>query len=180
MDKKQPEQKFFKTIFNDLGNIFRDIFSGTFFKIMGNDLRELHDFYIDKDRKQRLKSMNWFRKWFLISLWLIKALILRLSSFRRALFIIAIIFIFSSSNQGNSDNKVIIGILIFVFILLLELKDKLLARQESRPDGPYKKHFYQTRVQRYPGGMSGYIQNRQMMLAAIWLTLLPLMRRGTV
>ena len=130
MPHEKTHPSFFKIIFNDMKRLFRDLFSGHWFRMMSRDLRDLHDFYIDKERKIKLESMNWFKKWFLITFWLVKELILRLSSFRRALFILALIFIFASSSQGNSDNKILFGVLLFMFVLLLELKDKLLARQE--------------------------------------------------
>jgi hypothetical protein len=130
MAKNQTGQKFFATIIDDIMQLFRDIFSGAFLNTIAKDLRELHDFFIDRDRKKRLKSMGWFRKWFLMFFWLIKALILKLSSFRRILFLIAIFFIISSPQNRSSNNSIFFGVLIFMFILLLELKDKLLARQE--------------------------------------------------
>ena len=130
MAKNQTGQKFFTTIIDDIRQLFKDLFSGALFNTMAKDLRELHDFFIDKERNKRLESMGWFRKWFLIFFWLIKALILKLSSFRRALFLIAIFLIISTSSTNNSDNKIVFGVLLFIFILLLELKDKLLARQE--------------------------------------------------
>jgi sigma-B regulation protein RsbU (phosphoserine phosphatase) len=129
MTENQPEPKLIKTIISDIGQLFRDIFSGAFFRMISNDMRELHAFYIDQDRKKRLESMNRFKRWFLIFFWLIKALILKLSSFRRSLFILALVFILSGSSE-RADNKIIIGLILFIFILLMELKDKLLARQE--------------------------------------------------
>ena len=114
MTENQPEPKLIKTIINDIGQLFRDIFSGAFFRMISNDMRELHAFYIDQDRKKRLESMNRFKRWFLIFFWLIKALILKLSSFRRSLFILALIFILSGSSD-RADNKIIIGLILFIF-----------------------------------------------------------------
>jgi phosphoserine phosphatase RsbU/P len=129
MTENQSEPKLIKTIISDIGQLFRDLFSGTFFRMIAKDVRELHAFYFDLDRKKRLESMNRLKRWFLIFFWLIKALILKLSSFRRSLFILALIFILSGSSD-RANNKILIGLILFIFILLLELKDKLLARQE--------------------------------------------------
>ena len=47
------------------------------------------------------------------------------------LIILALYFVFSANTtQDSSGGKMIIGAMIFLFIILLELKDKLLAREE--------------------------------------------------
>jgi hypothetical protein len=131
MSKNNEDPKFFKTIFNDLVDLIRDIFSGKFLTTIKKELAELHDFFIDRDKKQQLQNMNRFRRWMHIFFWLSKCLILKLSSLRRILFVLALIFILTAPENGDINrNKIFLGIIIFIFILLMELKDKLLARQE--------------------------------------------------
>lgn len=131
MNQTKNDQKLLPTIFKDFGQFFRDLFSGVFFRTISQDLRDLREFYLDKERKQRLERMSFLRSWFVISFWLLKELILKLSSFRRILFLLAGLLIFSTIGESNNDqNKIILGLLLFMFILMLELKDKLLARQE--------------------------------------------------
>lgn len=131
MNQKKNDQKLLPTIFADFGQFFRDLFSGLFFRTISQDLRDLREFYLDKERKQRLERMGFLRSWIVISFWLLKELILKLSSFRRILFLLACLLIFSTIGESNNDqNKIILGLLLFMFILMLELKDKLLARQE--------------------------------------------------
>jgi len=105
---------------------------------IGQEYKELKDYYLSKERKLKLENMGGCRKFFLIPWWLLKALFFKLTPFRRILLLIAIISILiSSNNQINDENininlvtPALIGGLIFLFILALELKDKLLARTE--------------------------------------------------
>jgi hypothetical protein len=129
--ESKSEPKFFKTLFEDLGQFFSDLFSGTFIRQIKKDFLEIRDFFVDKHREKRLQEMGKFRRAWYLTWWLIKILFFKLSSFRRILLILAIYFIFSAGNNGDiSGGKIIIGALLFFFIILLELKDKLLAREE--------------------------------------------------
>jgi len=127
----ETEPKFFKTLFEDLGQFFSDLFSGAFFRQIKKDFIEIRDFFVDKHREKQLEDMGRFKRAWFLTWWLIKILFFKLSSFRRILLILAIYFIFSAGNNGDiSGGKIIIGALLFIFIILLELKDKLLARNE--------------------------------------------------
>ncbi|MDH3269307.1 MAG: PP2C family protein-serine/threonine phosphatase [Ignavibacteria bacterium] len=105
---------------------------------IGQEYKELKDYYLSEERKRKLESMVGCRKFFLIPWWLLKALFFKLTPFRRILLLIAIVSILiSSNNQVNDENininlltPALIGGLILIFILALELKDKLLAKTE--------------------------------------------------
>jgi len=105
---------------------------------MGGEYRDLKDYFLSDERKERLKTMSGFKKLFVIPFWLLKALFFRLTPLRRILLLIAIIFIWISGNSRISSEHVTIdlvgpavfGGLILLFILALELKDKMTARTE--------------------------------------------------
>jgi hypothetical protein len=127
----ENEPKFFKTLFDDMGQFFSDLFSGAFFKQIKKDFLEIRDFFLDKHREKQLEQMGKFRRAWHLTWWLLKILIFKLSSFRRILLLLALFLIFTAGNNGNmSGGKIIFGALLFFFIILLELKDKLLARNE--------------------------------------------------
>jgi hypothetical protein len=126
----ESEPKFFKTLFKDLGQFLSDLFSGAFYRQIKRDFREIRDFFLDKHREKQLEQMGRFRRGWYLTWWLIKILFLKLSSFRRILLILALYLIFTSNNTGDMSGRIIIGALLFFFIILLELKDKLLAREE--------------------------------------------------
>ncbi|MCH8034286.1 MAG: PP2C family protein-serine/threonine phosphatase [Bacteroidetes bacterium] len=104
----------------------------------GTEYRSLKEYYLTEERKKKLESMGKFKRFFIIPWWLLKALFFKLTPFRRILLLIAIVLIMmAGDNKISSDNVSInlvgtamIGGLILLFILALELKDKLLARTE--------------------------------------------------
>jgi len=127
MTQNKSNPKFFATLFSDLIHFFNTLLSGRFFRNIKNDVRAINDFFIDQDNKKRLQTMGRLRRWFHIIIWLLKSLILKMSSFRRILFVLALLFILSAPDRNN---RIIIAFSIFIFLLLLELKDKLIARRE--------------------------------------------------
>jgi hypothetical protein len=128
---KQKEPRFGKTIKNDFKQLkIKENF--------GDEYKSLKEYYLTEERKQKLEKMGGCRRFFLIPWWLLKALFFKLTPFRRILLLIAIFSILISGDNQINDNNIninlvtpaIIGGLILVFILALELKDKLLARTE--------------------------------------------------
>jgi sigma-B regulation protein RsbU (phosphoserine phosphatase) len=101
------------------------------------ELKQLYYFYLDEDARNRLASMGRLRRAFLILLWLGKSLLSKLSPGRRLMLLIALIFTFVMGNTsfavlgwGFSTDLRVWGMLLMVIVLMLELKDKLVARDE--------------------------------------------------
>jgi len=105
---------------------------------IGKEYRGLKDYYLSEERKRKLESMGGFRKFFLIPWWLLKALFFKLTPFRRILLLFSIFMILISGNNRIESGDItvdilgpgMIGGLVLLFILALELKDKLLAKTE--------------------------------------------------
>jgi phosphoserine phosphatase RsbU/P len=103
-----------------------------------SEYKDLKQYFLTEERKKKLESMNAFKKFFVLPWWLIKAMYLRLTPFRRILFFIGLIVLITSGNiqtNGNETNlslniSALLTGIIFLFILALELKDKLLAKTE--------------------------------------------------
>jgi phosphoserine phosphatase RsbU/P len=121
-----------------LGKTLRNDFSHVdFIGEIKKEFRELNNFYIDEQKKERLRNMNRASGGIHVIIWLIKSLFLRLNPFRRVLTILGVIFFLlekvTIADTGSS--KVIIDLTTFggimiLFVLMLELKDKLLAKTE--------------------------------------------------
>ncbi len=101
------------------------------------DLRDLYNFYLDDEERERLRNMRRFRRWFLRVWWLFKNLILNLSPIRRLLLVISLWLGLLQGqytfNLGQGHVQVDLrlpGFILLLIILMLELKDKLLARSE--------------------------------------------------
>ncbi|MFP4528884.1 MAG: PP2C family protein-serine/threonine phosphatase [Candidatus Kapaibacterium sp.] len=136
---RKSERKFHDTILDDLRRV--DIRSS-----IGRDFRDMKRFYIDQERKRSLESMGRVRKFFWMVGFGFKSLYLKLNPARRILLLFAIFFFFmgvqgSAKFYESGDSKVNIRLhtqqllptlsfLTILFILMLELKDKLIARNE--------------------------------------------------
>lgn len=100
------------------------------------DLADIRDFYLDEEQKARLEKMGRLHRAAYLAFWLGRSLFLKLTPLRRALLVIAVYLIFLvrvSFNVGGTGIHLQfaqLGGAILVFILMLELKDKLLARSE--------------------------------------------------
>lgn len=121
-----------------MGRTLRDDFArGDFKRTMRRDFHELKELFIDDHRRERLGGMGRVRRWFYTIGWLLKSLFFRLTPARRVLFVICLILLASSYSVGVNDEKTSVTIktdvaagIILIFVLMLELKDKLLAQDE--------------------------------------------------
>jgi hypothetical protein len=127
--KKDP--KFTRTIRDDWSKVkLKDS--------IGAEYKDLKEYYLTEERKKKLEKMWAFRKLFVIPYWIIKALFFKLTPIRRILVLTAIILILLAGNNKVSSGEVtfqlvgtaFLGGLILLFILALELKEKLTAKTE--------------------------------------------------
>ncbi|HOC24677.1 MAG TPA: PP2C family protein-serine/threonine phosphatase [bacterium] len=97
---------------------------------------EMKQFYLSDEQRLRIRSMGTVRRFFAVTFWLLRSLLLHMSSFRRLMLILALLVIYSprcewhgTSFQASSDIS-LAGVLLLLFIIMLEVKDKMLARSE--------------------------------------------------
>jgi phosphoserine phosphatase RsbU/P len=127
-----------KTDREHLGRTLRDdVLHGNIWQTLRFDFRELKEFYIDEEKKARLETMGWLKRAFYLTWWFIKILLLRLSPARRILLVIGMFLLVTSGSiqwqSGSfrtSPETYLFGGVLIIFVLMLELKDKLLARNE--------------------------------------------------
>ena len=126
----KSEQKFTRVLRDDIKNV-------RFQKDVKREFRELRSFYISEEQNQRLTGMNPLRKGFHLIIWTFKSLFLYLTPLRRILAIAGLLIVFMGSsviviNDGNvqSNNTGLFGGALIFIVLMLELKDKLLAKDE--------------------------------------------------
>ena len=97
------------------------------------DFADISDFYLSDTERSRLAAMGPVAKTCYVPLWLLKSLFLRLTATRRILLVVALLLPKGNLTYGDytlSFNLQRIGFVILLLILLLELKDKLLAHDE--------------------------------------------------
>lgn len=103
-------------------------------RFLRQDVKELYRFYLSEDERARLEAMGPVRRFFRRWLWLFKNILLRLSPVRRLLLLLALLLAFSpfafTAGRLRFEGGGRLAFLILLLVLMLELKDKLLARDE--------------------------------------------------
>jgi hypothetical protein len=113
-----------------------DFSQGGHWNTFRREFRGLKEFYIDEEKKKRLDAMPSLKRWLYLNGWLLKSMLIRLSPFRRIVLVLGIILLVWSPIviATNKHTEVVDfhlgGGVIILLVLMLELKDKLLARDE--------------------------------------------------
>lgn len=116
--------------------LLQDIRRGDLTSALRRDLGQVYHFYLDEERRARLASMGRLRRCFWIVLWTLKSLLMRLSPSRRILLLLSMIMFFlgrvelGGDGTGASIDLRTWSYVVLFLVLMVELKDKLLARDE--------------------------------------------------
>jgi serine phosphatase RsbU (regulator of sigma subunit) len=146
------EPKIGRTIHSD----FKQTKIGEEFK---SEYKELKQYFLTDERKKSLAEMHALKKIFVLPWWLLKAMYFRLTPFRRILLFIGILALITSGNFSsdskeatfNIDISALVAGFIFLFILALELKDKLLAKTELEEGRAIQQALMPERSPKVPG-----------------------------
>ncbi len=114
---------FFKDFF---GTIRQDLKETNLKTSLRRDFRSIYEFYLPPAERAKLAAMGWFRRWLYRVLWFLKNIFNKLSAIRRLLVLLSVVLVFSQ----DDPSRMTAGFLLLFAVLLLELKDKLLARDE--------------------------------------------------
>lgn len=130
-----PDTPLWETLKQDWRYVRNDVRPG--WRVMfQTTMAELREFYLTPEHKQRLAGMNRFWRSLSLVWWLLKSLFLKLTPARRVVFLCALFLLLASQrivttgDTNVSVNGSLFGSVMLVGLLLLELKDKLLARHE--------------------------------------------------
>ncbi len=116
--------------------IVNDIRTGDILESLRRDFKELYRFYIDAETQERLNTYGRAKRFFHASWYLLKSLLLKLTPARRFLLLVSIALFFFSDIKYTSNNfnvsfqNSVISFFLALLVLMLELKDKLLAHDE--------------------------------------------------
>jgi hypothetical protein len=123
-----------KNIYDTLKNDFSE---GGFRSNISTDFEDLKEYYLNDERKAQLAGMGKIKRFFMMAWWLLNELLLKLTPARRLVLILGIILLIVPGrfglNGGDvnlSTNTSIFGGILILFVLMLELKDKLVAKDE--------------------------------------------------
>ena len=101
-----------------------------------SELRDLYSFYLTEERREQLAAMGWLHRTVTFLAWLFKSLMMKLSPARRLALLAGMILLISGRfDWGVRDHRLsidfrLLGAALMLAVLMLELKDKLLARDE--------------------------------------------------
>lgn len=116
-------------------NFFNDLKSTNYRKDITREYRELKDFYLDDEKKEKLKKMGRVERFIYQTGYLFASIFQKLTPIRKFLVVAGLFLMFFGNNiqidnQNPSSGTTFLGGLIIFFVLVLELKDKLLAVEE--------------------------------------------------
>jgi phosphoserine phosphatase RsbU/P len=134
--------------------IREDIRSSDFGTTFRRETKEISDFYLTEEQRTRLDHMSAFQRVFHYSGWVLKALFYKLTPIRRLLFVFGIILLFTvnaSRDNVQITSNGLFGGLLLVLVILLELKDKLLAHDELEEGRHIQELLMPEQVQRFEG-----------------------------
>lgn len=131
-----PDKPLWDTLKQDWRYVRDDIRPG-WRQMLRSTMAEVKEFYLTPAHRQRLAGMGPVRRGLWMAGWLLKSLFLKLTPLRRFIFLVALVLLLSSprlattggGTQVSADGSMF-GAFLLVCLLLLELKDKLLARHE--------------------------------------------------
>jgi len=113
-----------------------DLTEGGFFSTLRREAREIEDFYLSDEERAQLRKKGRIWRWFVLAWWVVKNSFFKLSPVRRLLLAFGTVFVLlgdttvSSGNTHFTFEYNVLGLMCILLVLVLELKDKLLAHGE--------------------------------------------------
>ena len=108
-----------------LGELFQQTLGRTSLR---RDLESIYLFYLSSKEREQLAAMSLFKRAWFLFLWFFKSILAKLSVVRRLLLIIAVVLLFAP----EKNPRPLASFFLLFIVLVLELKDKLLAHDELR------------------------------------------------
>jgi len=137
--KSRPSRtgpRLFSTLRDDVVQVAADIQRRGVRREIGQTLAALEAFYLTADDRQQLAGMRPFRRWTRRILWLVVGLLMKLTPARRVMLAASLAFLILGLQRIDIDTVHValrfplLGSLLLFGVLMLELKDKLIARDE--------------------------------------------------
>jgi sigma-B regulation protein RsbU (phosphoserine phosphatase) len=131
------EPHLLETLGQDARHVWNDMHRTGLKQTVKRTFLDLEEFYLSDHSRDRLVGMRKVRRAIYLVVWLLKSLFLKLTPARRVLLVLSFVLMWQATNLGvRGDGAQIsihfpfLGIVTLLLILMLELKDKLLAREE--------------------------------------------------
>jgi sigma-B regulation protein RsbU (phosphoserine phosphatase) len=131
-----PEPQLIRTLGKDIGVVWEQVGRVGVKQTFSRSFADLREFYLTTHRRDRLAGMGRVKRTLYLGLWLLKALFLKLTPPRRLLLVLSFFLMWQGGIQMDAGSTRVtlefpfLAIAVLLLILMLELKDKLLARSE--------------------------------------------------
>jgi sigma-B regulation protein RsbU (phosphoserine phosphatase) len=132
-----PDSDLLSTFGRDARQLWDEVRRTGLKRTISKTFLDLQEFYLGTVSRDRLRGMRKVRRAIYLVAWLLKSLFLKLTPARRVLLALSFVLMWQATSfESHRDGPQIsihfpfLGILTLLLILMLELKDKLLAREE--------------------------------------------------
>ena len=124
-----------RTLTRDTRRILGEARRGALRRAVARTFEDLKGFYLSEERQYRLACMGRVRRGLYLGAWLLKSLFMNLAPARRVLLALVVLLLFVRGQLGGHRlslqiNFGALAVGLLLLLLLLELKDKLVARSE--------------------------------------------------
>ena len=116
------------------GALRQDLRQRNFWRTLRREFVELREFSLDGEKRARLTAMGTIRRHLVVLWWILKGMILKLTPTRRLVLVAGVILtlIGKITMGSNVTFESPGGTILILFVLLLELKDRILSQDELR------------------------------------------------
>jgi hypothetical protein len=132
----QQEPRLFTTLRSDVERVLDDVNKRGVHHEVRRTFGDLETFYLSEKTRQRLRAKSPIVRWLFRFGWLMRGLLMKLTPARRVLLASALLLLFMGIERYPVNDEVVVvnygifGQVLLVIVLMLELKDKLIARDE--------------------------------------------------
>jgi len=115
--------------------VIEDVRRGKLGQAYLRDIEDIYRFYLTEDQREKLAAMGPLKRFFWLNRWLLRNLLFRLAPARRLLLLMAPVLFLLDAEWRWGETRISLRLSPWAFlpvliVLMLELKDKLLARDE--------------------------------------------------
>jgi hypothetical protein len=124
------------TLADDVRVVFEDVKTRGWSRSVGGAFTSLEAFYLTEDERRQLAEMKPLRRWLHRIGWFVRGLLMKLTPARRIMLALALVLLVLGLQRIEINNRrinlrfPITSSALLLFVLVLELKDKLTARDE--------------------------------------------------
>jgi sigma-B regulation protein RsbU (phosphoserine phosphatase) len=128
MPEKEPVRQAYKKANQFTQQVLTDLRESELPQTIGRDLKDTYAFYLDEETRDKLAGKGHVGRSIFSFLYLLRSLFLKLAPTRRLILLLGVAV--TMMGIPEEEIQIVFGMLMIMFVLGLELKDKLIATDE--------------------------------------------------